>query len=351
MNESDKQSQVTPRIVCVGSNQESENVLRGLIAANAHLVGLVTLPPAQSTGISDYVDLHPLCEQHGIETVDTTNINSETTLSEIQALEADYIYTLGWSQIFGEDLLNIPRKYVVGSHPSPRPIGRGRAPVPWTILQGNSESAVTLFRMDAGVDSGPILCQKWFEVSRDAYAEDVYGQVTNNLREGFVELYEAHASGQPIMEIEQAAKIATHRGKRTPADGHIDFRQPVAQIAKLIRAVSRPYPGAYLYYQGQRLTVWKCNLDNIPAYIGTTGQILLRQHQSLLVQAGDLPMWISEIEGDDGPIDTRQFRVGQKFGFAVEDEIFQMRLEIERLREELRQLKSADVDTTWRKSA
>ena len=82
-------------------------------------------------------------------------MNAVETIKAIEALRPDYIYTLGWSQLFREAFIKTPSRYVVGSHPSELPAGRGRAPVPWTILQGHRQSAVTLFRIDVGVDSGP----------------------------------------------------------------------------------------------------------------------------------------------------------------------------------------------------
>ena len=114
--------------MCIGSNLESRVVLEGLIAGGAQIAGLVTLPGC-SSAVSDHVDLHPLCEEHGIETIDTTDINSWPTIKAIGRLEPDYLYTLGWSQLFGDELLSVPARYVVGSHPSPLPEGRGRAPV------------------------------------------------------------------------------------------------------------------------------------------------------------------------------------------------------------------------------
>ncbi|MEM8679558.1 MAG: formyltransferase family protein, partial [Planctomycetota bacterium] len=253
------------RVVCVGSNQETECVLRGLHEQQANIVGLVTLPARRDQGVCDYVDLHQWCAAHDIATIDTVDINSAETLEAIAALRPDYIYTLGWSQIFGDRLIQIPSRYVVGSHPSPLPSGRGRAPVPWTILEAQQKSAVTLFRMDAGVDSGAILCQEWFEVAAEAYAQDVYQAVASNLRRAFLKVYQAHASGTPLPEVPQTKSEASYRAKRTPADGHLDFGRPAEEISRLIRAVSKPYPGAYTYYAGTKITVWECSLDAIPA--------------------------------------------------------------------------------------
>ena len=326
----------SPRVVCVGANLESEIALRGLLAIGANIVGLVTVPPRESaSGISDYVDLHSLCAANSIVTVDTEDINAPETLAEIAVLEPDYIFTLGWSQLFGTDLLRLPHRFVLGSHPSPLPEGRGRAPVPWTILQGHTRSAVTIFRMDVGVDSGAILCQRWFDVPPRAYAMDVYQLVATNLRDGYAELYQAFADGRAVPEMPQDISRATHRAKRTPAEGHLDFTRPAVEIDALVRAVAQPYPGAYTYFDGRKIEIWRTSLDDVPPYVGVHGQILAKRKGRALVQAGDAPLWLSEFTSDSQPVSLKEFPLNTRFGFRIEDELFRLRQEIESLREQV----------------
>jgi methionyl-tRNA formyltransferase len=321
-----------PRVVCVGANLESEIALQGLLALGANVVGLVTAPPQAPGGISDYVDLHALCAAHDVATIDTEDINAPETLTEIAALAPDYIFTLGWSQLFGADLLKLPTKFVLGSHPSPLPEGRGRAPVPWTILQGHTRSAVTIFRMDAGVDAGAILCQRWFGVPPRAYAMDVYNLVAANLREGYCELYQAFADGRETPESVQDISRATHRAKRTAAEGHLDFTRPAAELDALIRAVSQPYPGAYTYFDGRKIEIWRTDLDDAPPYVGATGQILAKRQGRVLVQAGDAPLWLSDFTNEGRPVSLKELPLNARFGFRLEDEIFRLRQEIEQLK-------------------
>ena len=329
-----------PRIVCVGSNLESLEVITGLIQSEANIVGLVTLPSEEDHAhVSDYADLHSICEGNKIPCIDTKNINSSETISSIRLLKPDYIYTLGWSQIFQSDLLQIPSQYIVGSHPTLLPFGRGRAPIPWTILQEQRRSAVTLFRMEKTVDDGEILLQKKFEIPKEANASDVYSLVAACLREAYCEIYECHELEQPIKPIKRVPHSETYRGKRVKADGHIDFAMSANEIVKLVRAVSEPFPGAYLYYGGQRLEVWQASKDGVPPYIGTVGQVLLKDCQRLLVQAGDSPLWLSHLTCDGKPVLISEIRVGDKFGYVAEDKIFEMKQEIFEMKHEILRLK------------
>ena len=123
------------KICCIGSNLESRECLSYLVEQGCTIHTLITLPSGQSKNVSDYFDLHAFCEKHGINVVDTTNVNSSETVRELQKIAPDYLFTLGWSQIFREDFIGCFSEFVVGTHPSKLPHGRGRAPLPWTILE------------------------------------------------------------------------------------------------------------------------------------------------------------------------------------------------------------------------
>ena len=325
-----------PRVICVGANLESLVALERLVACGANVVGLVTLPSEDHKGVSDYVDLHPFCKKNGIHVIDTLDINASVTLTQLRELNPDYIFTLGWSQLFKEELLGLPHQYIVGSHPSPLPEGRGRAPIPWTILEQQKYTAVTLFRMTVGVDDGSILIQKWFRVPRGVYAKELYDLVAMKLGEAFCELYQSIISGQVVTEPQDMA-VVTYRAKRTPQDGHIDFSRSAEDIERLIRAVSEPYPGAYTYYQGRIVRIWRASLEDVPSYFGQPGQILTKSNERILVQAGDRPLWMWQFtDMDDAILSVRSFRNGSKFGFALEDEIYALREELFQLKQQLK---------------
>ncbi|TWT87098.1 Bifunctional polymyxin resistance protein ArnA [Pseudobythopirellula maris] len=329
-----------PRIIAIGSNLESEIALEGLLAAGANVVALVTRPPGDCGGLSDYVDLHPLCERHGVATIGAIDINASETVHAIRDMAPDYLYTLGWSQIFRDEVLASPSRSVIGSHPSPLPLGRGRAPAPWTILEGREQSAVSLFRMDRGVDSGVLLLQRPFEVPAGAYVGELYRLIAENLRDAYLELHEMHRRGVSPPEIAQDENLATHRAKRIPADGWIDFSQPASDVERLVRAVSHPYPGAYAYHRDRRVTVWRADLSFAPSHCGRPGQVLITEPDRLLVAAADRPLWLSQLSVEGRPLRSDSLSVGSSFGYRVEDEIGSLRRQTAQLRQEIDELRS-----------
>jgi methionyl-tRNA formyltransferase len=324
-----------PRIVCVGSNLESQVILDGLLDLKANIVGLVTLPPKSGITVSDYVDLHQLCRDKSIRVIDTEDINGRDTIKSLESLAPDYIFTLGWSQLFKKNLLAIPRRFVVGSHPSPLPEGRGRAPIPWTILQESKKGAVTLFRMEQGVDSGPILIQKWFDMPERPYAMDVYLIAARTLKNAYCKLYDEIKIGNCTETVQDLSK-ASFRAKRLPEDGHIDFSKNAEEIERLIRAVSEPYPGAFTFYGGRRVSIWRASADKVPPYLGTIGQILTKREEKLVVQGGDRAVWVWKFTIDGESVDPSFFDIGSKFGFNLEIELISLRRELESLKKRIR---------------
>jgi methionyl-tRNA formyltransferase len=302
---------VGPSVVCVGANEESGVALDGLYAAGARVTGLVTLPRHKPNSVCDYVDLTPWCKARSIPVIETTNINDSGTIQSILDLAPDFIFTLGWSQLFQDQLLSTPTSYVVGSHPSPLPMGRGRAPVPWTILEGQVRSAVSLFRMDAGVDSGDILQQRWFDIPDRVYAAGLYEIVATSLSEAFCALYHQLSNGT-VRPIAQDESKATYRPKRTPEDGAIDFNRSAIEIDRLIRAVSHPYPGAFCSYRTKALWIWHVDPGPEGGCTGSPGEILQRKDGRLLVQCGQGQLWVSNFTCNGEPVQASTFQVGSQ---------------------------------------
>lgn len=315
-----------PKIFCIGANLESHECLKYLVEKGCLIHTLITLPSGKGAQVSDYVDLHDFCRAHGINVIDTTNVNSEETLAAVRAHKPDYLFTLGWSQIFKNDLIRCFSQFVIGTHPSALPYGRGRAPLPWTILEDLRESAVSFFKIDTGVDTGKLITQKFFTIPERAYVGDVYKTVGHLLAEGFYEIYRDISQGNAIQFTPQKSEGITVRAKRSPEDGFIDFKAPADTIDRLVRAVSTPYPGAYTYYRDTKIIFWAVDLDKDGIYSGVPGQILKKGTEGLLVQCGDENLWLKEpTDADGNPIELKFFKLGDKLGYNIQDEIFKLK--------------------------
>src|SRR5262249_4096319 len=147
------------------------------------------------------------------------------------------VFVIGWSQICKPAFLEAAGGQVVGYHPAPLPQMRGRAALPWTILLGQRITASTLFWLDEGVDSGPILAQKFLHVAPDETATTLYARHLEAIEQIVREALPAIAGGAPPRLV-QDERFASWTTKRTPEDGRIDWQLPAADVWRLIRAVT-----------------------------------------------------------------------------------------------------------------
>lgn len=273
--------------ILIGSVSSSQVVLEELIAAGSPPELVFSLEETVSENVSGYFPIHETAQAHGIPFRKFRKIGEPEHTEAIAALEPDYIFVVGLSQIVGEPILKAAKKGVVGLHPTPLPKYRGRAAMVWQMLLGVRESAITLFLIDDKMDHGPILGQEPYLIGENDYAEDMERNCLTALRTLLRRVIPQLRDGtiQPIPQQEEAATYLLRRG---PEDGKIDWNLPMADIHRLIRAVSRPYPGAFSHYDGTHLvTFWRAEMEENPHYIGFPGQIAEKREDSFAVLCRD----------------------------------------------------------------
>ena len=300
-------------IVCVGSNIESLCCLQGFKDNNIRISGLVTLPFQDQVRGSDYRDLVPFCNENNISYFRIKDINSKETKDWLRDINPDVIFILGWSQIFDKELIDLPKKYIIGSHPSDLPFGAGRAPVVWTILEDLRKSAVSFFKVNKNVDAGNLVLQKHFSISERTDAMLLYNLVSNKLSEGFIEIHN-QIQNNTLSENIQDISRRTLRPKRVYEDGLLNFNKSAEEIDRLIRATTEPYPAAFLFYKGKRYSIWKSELSNIISNKSKTGEVLEIKKDRILVQCFESTLWLCDITDSSGEtISAEKFEIAQKF--------------------------------------
>ncbi|MFM9977236.1 MAG: methionyl-tRNA formyltransferase [Sphingomonadaceae bacterium] len=177
----------------------------------------------------------------------------------LAAADLDWLFIIGWSQIAGAAVLGAPRKGVLGMHPTLLPTGRGRAAIPWAILKDLSETGVTMFKLDEGVDSGPIAAQHRIAMHSRTNATELYDAVERGHAVLMEDVFPRLVDDAILLTDQDHAK-ATEWPARTPKDGRLELGGTVEHADRLIRAVTRPYPGAFIEIGDRRLTVWAAEI-------------------------------------------------------------------------------------------
>jgi methionyl-tRNA formyltransferase len=233
--------------------------MEAIYAAGGKLDLALTLEDGQAVNKSGRVWIDQFCTARDVELVKTRHINNADALAAIAAARLDWLFIVGWSQIASAEVLAAPRRGVLGMHPTLLPVGRGRAAVPWAILHGLRETGVTLFRMDEGVDTGDIIGQCVIPLHEAITATELYSAVETAhvtlTRTAFPKLLAGTVEPYP-----QDERRATLWPGRKPEDGEIDLSGSVRDAERLVRAVTRPYPGAFVREGGRKIIVWQARI-------------------------------------------------------------------------------------------
>lgn len=242
------------------------SALDGLVASSEYRTGdlelqrVLALHPRHSRGTVGYADGVAIAKAYGISAVYFNSAKSDAFRDFLTNRSPDFLLVIGLSQLVPGDVLALPAKKnnsrtrndrthgCIGMHPTLLPIGRGRAPLPWTILRGLATSGVTAFFMQDGADEGPVIAQSDFAIRDDETASSIFQKVANAHRKLALQLAPMLAR-RAVSSQPQADSQATVWPRRRPRDGWIDFRRPAGEIAILIRALCFPYPRAFFVVQ------------------------------------------------------------------------------------------------------
>ena len=272
------------RILFIGTVTFSKKALEKLIEIKANVVGVCT--KEKSSFNSDFSDLTPICNEHGIEYKFVDNVNSIENINWIKSLNPDIVFCFGWSSLIKKDLLALAPMGVIGYHPAKLPQNRGRHPLIWALALGLNESASTFFFMKEGADDGDILSQKDFDILENDDAQTLYDKVIDIATlqiEEFVPSLQ-NKTFQRIHQDDTKANVWRKRGKK---DGQIDFRMNTKTIYNLVRALSKPYVGAHLVYGNRDIIIWKVEvMDWIYSNI-ESGKVLESHNEFVVVKTYD----------------------------------------------------------------
>ena len=256
-----------------------------------NLVGVCTKKVSNFN--SDFADLTPLCNKANIPLRYVDNINSNESIDWIKSLKPDIIFCFGWSNLIKKELLNLPKMGIVGYHPALLPKNRGRHPIIWALALGLKASGSTFFFMADGVDDGDILSQEEVEIFYEDDARSLYDKVLATALKQ-IEYFLPKLQNNSFQSFKQNNSLANAWRKRGKLDGKIDFRMTSGAIYNLVRALTRPYVGAHVEYNGKDVSVWKVkevdfNRENIEH-----GKVLENDGRTIIVKTYDKAIKIIE---------------------------------------------------------
>lgn len=243
-------------VTCV---QLGFSCMEAIYEAGGKLQVAITLKDEKAKNKSGRVYLDEFCKSNSVDLVKIDHINDDEVIDVITKYDLDWLFIIGWSQIANKRLLDAPRSGVLGMHPTLLPKGRGRASIPWAIIKGLDETGVTCFKLDEGVDTGPILSQYKIPLTSSTNSTELYDSINNAHTNLMTSIIPQILNGS-VSLLEQNNSEATEWTGRTPKDGELDLNGSVIIAERLVRATSKPYPGAFVMINDKKHIVWKARI-------------------------------------------------------------------------------------------
>jgi methionyl-tRNA formyltransferase len=254
----------------------------------------------------------------GIPVIAPDDVNSPAAVEAIAAVQPELLFSFYFRQMLKPVVLALPTRGALNLHGSLLPRYRGRAPVNWVLVNGETETGVTLHYMDEKPDHGEVVAQGRVPIERDDTALSLTRKLALAGRAVLREAYPLLVAGR-APRVPQEHRSASYFGGRKPADGRIDWRLPSERIRNLVRAVTDPWPGAFTWFRGKKLIVWAAEVGR-PERAGEPGEVWLDPTGVPLVITGDCGLRLLDVtvEGEGRASGARfaasaQLRPGERF--------------------------------------
>jgi len=289
----------TFRIVFMGTPDFAVPSLHALIKNGFEVVAVVTQPD-KPRGRGKALKPSPVklaAFAHHLPVLQPVRVREPGFLQEIASLQPDLIITAAFGQILPQALLDIPKIMPINVHGSLLPRYRGAAPIQWALINGETSTGITIMRMDAGMDTGPILLQRSLEIGPDETFSELYMRMADLGASVLIEVLKLLSDGllQPQKQPSDGVSLAP---PITPQMTWIHWNNPPEAICRLIRALDAK-PGACSTLEGTTFRLFRpMPLSGPLATPVAPGTLLAADERGLLVACGPKGMnavWVQEI--------------------------------------------------------
>ncbi len=229
----------------------------------------------------------------GIPTFAPEDVNHPVWVNRIREMAPEVIFSFYYRNLLGADLLALPKFGAINLHGSLLPKYRGRVPINWAIINGETESGVTLHYMTGKADAGDIIAQERFAITDNDTARTVFDKAVAAAGSMLKKTLPLIAAGKAPRTPQDESK-ATKFGGRKPADGEICWSKSAKDVCNLIRAVTRPYPGAFSFLGDRKCFFWSAKPV---AGKGVPGTVLTNNPLTIACGEGAIEVLTGEFDG------------------------------------------------------
>ncbi|MBD3387381.1 MAG: hypothetical protein GF416_00320 [Candidatus Altiarchaeales archaeon] len=322
------------KVLLLGTRELGFIGLERIFNSGRHeVVGVVTKEYEITEGYGEG-EYREFCKERNIPVFITDNVNNEEFAEKVKRLKPDVGVSLYWRRIVKQPLIGVPEHGFINVHSSDLPRYRGFAATSWSIINGDSEIGACVHMMvDGKADEGDILAKRHIPITEETTIRTLQEKLWPMEADMVLEVLDMMGEGRVEPEPQDESKLVMAY-PRLPSDGLIDWKDSAVRIDRLVRAITKPYPGAHTYYREgeeiKKLTVWESSvLEEPPEFMGTPGHIVKIDKEGggawVLTGDGILVLKLVEVEGEGEFQPARRWRSIQKrLGLNVEEEIYRL---------------------------
>lgn len=308
-------------ILFMGTSEFAIPALESLIAHQFAIIGVVTQPD-RPKGRGNRLSPPPVkvvATRHNLPVYQPEKVRQRNFISRLEYLAPDVIVGAAFGQLLPQTVLDIPPCGTINLHPSLLPKYRGAAPIQWALINGETETGVTLMLLDAGEDTGNIICRERISIGAEDTAATLTEQLAKLGAKQLIRVLSNMPEGAPPPAISQNHAEATHAPRLTKETGQIDWKQPATAIHNLVRGTAN-WPGAYTLFRDElRLKIIGC-LPHAQRFLAPPGTLEITAGQELFVATGNGTLQLLQIQpATKRVMEARDFingyklRTGEKF--------------------------------------
>lgn len=229
----------------------------------------------------------------GIDVFQPVDVNDPETIEKLRKINPDLIVVVAYGQILSKELLELPRYGCINVHASLLPKYRGAAPINWAIINGESETGVTIMEMEQGLDTGDMIIWSSIPIEEDDDYISIHDKLSNLGGEILVEAIKQIVEGVS-KRIPQDDSLSNYAKMIYKSTGKIDWHKGGKEIKNLVRGL-KPWPSAYTDYNGETIKIHKVRLEEGPIK-GEIGQIIKVSDDGIYVNSIDRIVVIEELQ-------------------------------------------------------
>ena len=309
------------KIIFFGTNQFAVISLEALCNSRHELAAVVTQPDKKrGRGLKlAFPPVKVFAEKRSLKIYQPSLLKEESFIREISKISPDLLIVVSYGKILPKEVLDIPEIYAINLHASLLPKYRGAAPINWAIINGETETGITIIKMNEYMDQGDIITSRKVKIE----PEDTTGSLSDRLaRIGADSLLETIEliERDKVVQLSQDDRAATFAPRIKKDDARIDWSKTSVEVSNFVRGMN-PHPGAFTYIGEKLVKIWKTKSLLAPEGYNAGEIVDFKKEQGIVVSTGKGCLLITELQLEGKKrmravefLRGHSLRVGEKLG-------------------------------------